>query len=214
MSDRPRSHYALRPLEKADLTLISRWFRNVDDLAAFDRTCRMPLNLAGTERSWERVVEGATDCERCWFAIESETEVVVGIVGLEAISPTNRDGVIATFLDSSLRGQGVGTRAAALMLDLAFRQLGLNRITSYYREDNNTSNQVLGQLGFQIEGRMRKAWFAQGKFFDMMVVGLLSDEWEARRTSLSSELGAETSVGMGEAGSSGWNWPLIDPNVK
>ncbi|WP_372571907.1 GNAT family N-acetyltransferase [Ruegeria jejuensis] len=213
MSDRPQGHYALRPLEKADLTLISRWFRNVDDLAAFDRTCRMPLNLTGTEHAWERAVEQTTECERCWFVIESEANVGVGIVGLEGISPTNRDGVIATFLDPSLRGQGVGTRAAALMLDLAFRQLGLNRITSYYREDNHTSHQVLGQLGFQIEGRMRKAWFAQGRFFDMLVVGLLKDEWDARRQPLSSELSAETSVGMGEVGSSGWTWPLIDPDA-
>lgn len=214
MSDHPKSHYALRPLEKADLTLISRWFRNVDDLAAFDRTCRTPLNIFGTERTWERAVETTAEGERCWFIVESVSGAAVGIVGLDAISFTNRDGIIATFLDPATRGQGVGTRAAALLLDLAFRQLGLNRITSYYREDNSTSHQVLGQLGFQQEGRMRNAWFAQGKFFDMVVVGLLKDEWEAHRLRLSAELPTGTSVSMGEAGSSGWVWPLVDPDAK
>ena len=65
---------------------------------------------------------------------------------------------------------------------------------------------------------MREAWFADGKFHDCIVVGVLREEWSARRESLHSELatsieillqapGAERETvmsrneGQGEAGS-------------
>ncbi|WP_281995091.1 GNAT family N-acetyltransferase [Ruegeria faecimaris] len=199
--------YVLRPLEKSDLETILPWFQNVEDLAKFERVSRIPLNLAQTEESWSDMFTGSAIGRRCWFVVENSAGKLVGMSGLEGISPINRDAVVAMFVDHSVRRHGVGIRATALVADFAFRQLGLNRLTSYYRADNVSSRDLVARLGCQIEGSMRQAWFADGQFHDMVVVGLLSSGWFENRNSLAKELGGETIVKLGNNASDCWCWP-------
>lgn len=206
MSDHPTRHFQLRPMEKADLETVAAWFRDVEDLAFFDRTSRIPLNLLQTEEIWGDAICASRDCGKCWFIIEADG-VSFGMVGLEAISHVNRDAVVPVFVDKSVRRQGVAVRAIALILDLAFRQLGLNRITSYYRADNHSSRDLISQIGCRIEGTMRQAWFADGAFHDMIVVGMLQQEWADRRKELARELGSDTVVTFGPHGPARWAWP-------
>ncbi|EEE36060.1 putative acetyltransferase [Rhodobacteraceae bacterium KLH11] len=192
-------------MEKADLGVIAHWFQDVHDLALFDRTTRIPMNLTQIEQSWSDVIGGAgNDHTRCWFIIENSDSDAVGMIGLEAISTVNRDAVVPVFVDKSIRRHGVAVRAVALMLDFAFRQLGLNRITSYYRADNHSSRDLISRVGCKIEGTMRQAWFAEGQYHDMVVVGMLQQDWAERRQALARELGPETVVRFD---SSNWSWP-------
>lgn len=207
MAETSQRQFRLRPLEKGDLANVQRWFQDVEDLALFDRTCRIPMNQAQTEHMWEDAVNENSDGKKCWFIIETKDDEARGVIGLDAISNINRDGVVALFIDKSIRGSGAGIRASALLLDFAFRQLGLNRVTSYCRADNQRSRDVLRALSFQDEGTMRRAWFADGQFHDILVVGLLQQEWAARRQSLAKELGSETAVCFGADCSIGWSWP-------
>ncbi|KIC41038.1 MAG: GNAT family N-acetyltransferase [Ruegeria sp.] len=207
MSDAPQRRFRLRPLEAADFETVSQWFQDVQDLALFDRALRVPLNRAQTEEIWKDAVGGMQNVGKCWFVIETDQAKPVGLAGLEAISNTNRDAVIPLFVDKSVRRCGVGIRAAALTLDFAFRQLGLHRITSYYREDNHSTRDLVGQLGCKVEGTMRQAWFADAKYHNMVVVGLLQQEWMVRREELIKELSPETTVAFGDATSGDWCWP-------
>ncbi|SDX23848.1 Protein N-acetyltransferase, RimJ/RimL family [Ruegeria halocynthiae] len=204
MPDTSPRLFKLRPLEKKDLESVTHWFQDLNDLALFDRALRIPPNQMQTEQIWEDVISSSRDCDKCWFVIESGSGDLVGMIGLEAISNINRDAVVPVFVDKSIRRQGVAVRAVALMLDFAFRQLGLNRITSYYRSDNHSSRDLISRVGCKIEGTMRQAWFADGQFHDMVVVGMLQQDWKVRRQVLEQELGPETVVGFD---ASGWSWP-------
>jgi len=211
MPDKPTNLFILRPLEKADLETVARWFHDVADLACFDRSSRVPLNLCATENTWGQSINFARENSKCWFAIVSETKEIIGIIGLEGFASPNRDAVLPLFIDKSVRRNGIGLRATALVMDFAFRQLGLHRVTSYYREDNVRTEELTQQIGFKIEGRMRQAWFAEGQNFDMIVVGLLRDEWETRRETLAQELGSKTTVAFCDTESPEWIWP---PNMS
>lgn len=199
--------FVLRPAEKSDLGVISHWFHDVADLACFDRTSRIPLNQTQTEQFWNDILSTPDDTKTCWFTLASEKGEALGLAGLDAISLVNRDAVLPLFIDKSIRRTGVGIRATALLLDFAFRQLGLNRVTSYYRVDNLGSETLLKRLGFQVEGTMRQAWFADGRFHDTHTVGVLQTEWLEQRQSLADELDAGTVVAFGSAASSEWSWP-------
>lgn len=207
MTDTPIRRFRLRPMEKADLETVALWFQDVEDLALFDRTTRVPLNQLRTEEIWKDAVCETEDCGKCWFVVETEEAQPVGLAGLEAISQINRDAVLPLFVDKSVRRLGVGIRAASLTLDFAFRQLGLHRITSYYREDNQSTRDLVSQLGCQVEGSMRQAWFADGRYHDMVVVGILRQEWMERRKDLARELAPETTVAFGDQPSATWSWP-------
>lgn len=207
MPDNTSNSYTLRPLEKPDLAAITQWFQDVGDLALFDRNSRVPYDMATCEKLWNMTDTPQDQDDKCWFTITSEAAGVAGIVGLEQISHVNRDAVIALFVDRAIRRQGLGIRASALVLDFGFRQLGLNRVTSYYRKDNAGSRDLTSQAGFEVEGTMRQAWFSDGKYHDMIVVGLLAENWNARRDALAHELGDETVIAFGDGTTSGSKWP-------
>ncbi|WP_051927540.1 GNAT family N-acetyltransferase [Ruegeria halocynthiae] len=194
-------------MEKADLEVVTPWFQDIEDLARFDRTSRVPLNLVQTEENWSDAFSASGSACKCWFVVESDSGQVLGLTGLEAISSINRDAVVAMFVDKSIRRLGVGIRATALMVDFAFRQLGLNRLTSYYRADNHNSRDLVAKLGCQIEGTMRQAWYSDGQFQDMVVVGVLRQDWMVRRLELAQELGRETKVIFGSSSCATWSWP-------
>ncbi|WP_420583721.1 GNAT family N-acetyltransferase [Ruegeria sp.] len=211
MPDKPNSVFRLRPLEKADFEVIAPWFQDIDDLARFERASRIPLNLTQTEENWSDAFGATPNSCKCWFVIEAESGQVLGLTGLEAISPINRDAVVAVFVEKSARRLGLAARATALILDFAFRQMGLNRLTSYYRADNHISRDLVARLGFKVEGTMRQAWFADCTFHDMVVVGVLKQDWQERRSELAKDLRQETVVTFGSDLSSNWSWPpLID----
>ncbi len=195
-------------MEKSDFETVAHWFQDLEDLSLFDRTLRMPLNQLQTEEIWSDAVSGFQNCGKCWFVIEDDAGQSVGVSGLEAISSINRDAVIPLFVDKSVRRSGVGIRAGALTLDFAFRQLGLHRITSYYRDDNLSTRDLVNRLGFKVEGTMRQAWFTDGRYHDMVVVGILQQEWMARRADLARDLSPDTCVTFGGAASDKWCWPL------
>ncbi|UWQ60552.1 GNAT family N-acetyltransferase [Leisingera caerulea] len=207
MPDRNSAGFQLRPLETEDLTTAACWLQNIADMACFDRSTRVPLSAPGLEQAWELFNDTKANASKCWFALTTESGELCGITGLESISAVNRDAVIAMFIEESRRRQGVGIRALALLLDFAFRQIGLNRVTSYYRADNTRSEQLTARAGFATEGRMRAAWFAEGRFFDMVTVGLLREEWDASRKTLAQELGGGPRVSFRGAEAAGWAWP-------
>ncbi len=44
---------------------------------------------------------------------------------------------------------------------------------------------------------MREAWFAKGRTFDAVVVGVLRDEWYANRSALQAELRCDQKIRFG-----------------
>ncbi len=200
-------NYFVRPLEKSDVVTITRWLEDLEDLSLFDRCARIPLNLEASEKVWADAFSSDVAAGKYWFAIEDGQSEPIGIVGLENVNHINGDAVLAVCISGQLRKKGIGIRTAALIMDVAFLQLGLNRLTSYYRADNDASRHLIERVGFQQEGCMRQAWFTNGRHVDMMTVGILRQEWMERKDTLARELDKKTVVKFGRHPSQAWTWP-------
>ena len=96
----------------------------------------------------------------------------------------------------------------ALMLDLAFYQLRLHRITTYVHANNTPSADLVKRLGFTDEGCLREGYFFDGEYGDVNIIGLLSKEWGTSRGPLSDTLDSKVDVAFGRDTGSGWIWPL------
>ena len=75
--------------------------------------------------------------------------------------------------------QGYGRDAMVLMLRHGFLNLGLNRI--YLRvvfETNPRAVHSYEKAGFVHEGRMRQAYYQDGKFIDDLLMSVLHSEWQ------------------------------------
>jgi RimJ/RimL family protein N-acetyltransferase len=77
-------------------------------------------------------------------------------------------------------GHGYGTEATALMVDHAFRSLGLHRVALSVFEFNERAIRAYRRCGFVIEGRAREAIWRDGRWWDEVSMSVLAPEWRAR----------------------------------
>lgn len=80
-------------------------------------------------------------------------------------------------------GRGYGTDAARGMLDLAFGELCLHRVSAAIGPDNAVSIAVVDKLGMKPEGRIRDHVFTHGAWRDSLLYAVLAAEWTPTSTS-------------------------------
>ncbi|PTS90406.1 MULTISPECIES: GNAT family N-acetyltransferase [unclassified Caulobacter] len=93
------------------------------------------------------------------------------------------------FLGSAeARGRGVGRAAQVLGLDRAFVELGLHKVFAEVMADNDAALKAQAASGFRREGYLRGHVLKNGAPRDVVLLGILADEWhelrEAARRSL------------------------------
>ncbi len=76
-------------------------------------------------------------------------------------------------------GKGYATEAARAMVQFAFDDLGVHRVSSWCIADNTASARVLEKAGLQLEGRLRENEYFKERWWDTLVYGLLASDWSA-----------------------------------
>ena len=93
-----------------------------------------------------------------------------------AICATSTGRTAALSCTSSSATTGFGRAAVELLLDHAFDTLGLTRVYLHVRADNAAARRVYVACGFLEEGRLRGHAFKAGRWEDVLVMGVRSDE--------------------------------------
>ncbi|MBS1868943.1 MAG: GNAT family N-acetyltransferase [Actinobacteria bacterium] len=102
----------------------------------------------------------------------------IGVVGLAELSIRDRRAVIGTWLGRRWWGSGANREVKALVAQLAFLHLGLERLGAYADVENGRSQTALERLGFRREGLLRR-WHRHGDLaHDVYVYSLLREEFE------------------------------------
>ena len=112
------------------------------------------------------------------FAIEHREAGVIGITGLSEVVRRDRRAVVGTWVGHAYWGSGVNFEAKALITALAFRRLGMHRLTAWANTRNGRSQAALERVGFRREGVLA-AWHRHGAVaHDVVVFGLVRAAWE------------------------------------
>ncbi len=171
---------ALRPPEREDLDAVQRWMNDPElwrpALDAF------PMNGDLAEEFFETTLTTEDDVKLVVCVDDSDEPV--GMVSLTAgqYGPTATDRArsmeLAFHLDPDFHGEGYGSEAAELVVEYGFADLNLNRIQAEAGAFNDASMGLLESLGFQREGSRRDAAYYRGDYYDMVLYGLLREEWD------------------------------------
>jgi ribosomal-protein-alanine N-acetyltransferase len=103
----------------------------------------------------------------------------VGVTGLSELSRRDRRATVGTWLGREHWGAGINSESKALIAALAFRRLGLERLTAYTSTSNPRSQTALGRAGFAREGLLRDFHRHPSGVHDVVVFGMLRDDWRA-----------------------------------
>lgn len=95
-----------------------------------------------------------------------------GMISVDKISysPWNKHvGTINYWMRKEYRGQGIMSKAIKLITKYAFRKYKFVRIQAYCKSINSASARVLQKAGYNLEGKLRKNIYKDGKYYDSLV---------------------------------------------
>ncbi|HEV8546308.1 MAG TPA: GNAT family protein [Candidatus Limnocylindrales bacterium] len=170
----------LRPAEREDLPLFVRWLsdaRTTQYLAL-----RSPLNQALEERWFDDLLDHHGR-DRWHFVIcRLEDGRPVGSLDLHALDLRNGNAGIGIVIgDPADTGRGYGSDALAALLDFGFTELRLERLWLDVYDFNERGRHIYERAGFVLEATLRHDLFRGGRFVDVHRMGILREEWSARR---------------------------------
>jgi len=97
------------------------------------------------------------------------------------VDPHHRRAELAISIgETDCWSRGYGTDAIMAVLRHAFEEMGLRRIDLYTDADNARGIRCYEKCSFVREGVMRQRRLRYGKPLDMVVMGVLREEWQRR----------------------------------
>ncbi|WP_422124594.1 GNAT family N-acetyltransferase [Planococcus sp. X10-3] len=108
---------------------------------------------------------------------ENGTDKLVGTINLfRILRGPLQSAIIGYAVDKNYNGKGYATEAIGLMVDYAFKELGLHRIEAGVMPHNTPSIRALEKAGFEREGIARKNVQINGKWQDHVVMAIINPE--------------------------------------
>jgi ribosomal-protein-serine acetyltransferase len=132
------------------------WVASADDVRAFIEECRASERNADGNGIW---VDGA----------------LAGTIGV-TVDRFNA-GDVGYWLGSAFEGRGLVTDSCRVLINHAFRVMGLHRVTIHAEPDNVRSCAVADRLGFTREAVLREACKVGDRYGDLAVYAMLEREW-------------------------------------
>jgi RimJ/RimL family protein N-acetyltransferase len=152
--------------------------------AEFMRMCGIepvrPVSAAMMKKKYEKLEkEIEEDKNKYYFTIRArEGDRLVGRALINRIEWPNGNGWIEFGIGAAEdRRKGYGTQAVQMLLRFAFAELNLFRVTARVPEYNEAAMAMLKKFGFVGEVRRRQALDRDGRRWDLLVFGLLHEEW-------------------------------------
>ena len=166
----------MRAFEPEDAELCHRWMNDPEVIRFM--SMRKPLSLP-QERQW--VEQERDPMKDLAVMIETLDGQPIGSCGLHGINPTDRcAGLGISIGEKEYWGQGYGTDAMLTLCGFGFTQMNLHRIFLHALAENTRAIRCYENCGFQHEGRLRDAAFKHGRYHDVLVMGILAEEYRGK----------------------------------
>ena len=158
---------------EGDAAAFEQWGRDSEFMRLIDTGIAHP--------SYARLLQDETSPADFEFRIRLlDSNKLIGFVGVHDIQWNNQTGVLGIGIGSpEHRSHGYGSEALNLMLQFAFEELNLHRVTLYSISYNERALKTYEKAGFTEEGRLRQAIYRDGVRYDQVYMGILRHEWES-----------------------------------
>ena len=165
----------LREISREDLPTINRWRRD-PVVAAGVGAPRRFIGLDVDVRWYEDYLGRRGSEVRCAVCL-ADSGQLVGMVSLTGVDQVHRSAEFHVMIgETEWQGRGVGTAAATAMVRHGFFDLNLHRIYVTVLRDNKSSIRMCEKAGFRLEGTIREAAFKDGRYHDLVLMGVLASE--------------------------------------
>ena len=171
------AHVYLRAVEPEDAERIHAWYAHADTARLMGE---FPRSLARRRADAETATR---EVGRDWYAFVIcllDDDAPVGRMDLFEIDRVNGSAGFGMAIgEHAQRGQGLGTDAVNVILDFCFGQLRLERVWLVTDEVNERAQHMYRKAGLVEEGRLRRAFYQDGRFQDDVRMAIIRSDWAA-----------------------------------
>jgi RimJ/RimL family protein N-acetyltransferase len=166
----------LRAITPADYPRLLEFVQEVEFELQSSARPPAPITLAAFTEFFDGVIR---DEDRIRFAIQADG-IVIGDCGLKHLNRIDGTAELGIGIgDRAYHGRGFGRETMTLLVDYAFRLANFRRIWLEVLADNERAIRCYGAVGFVVEGRQREHAWSDGRYVDVVQMGLLRSEWNA-----------------------------------
>jgi RimJ/RimL family protein N-acetyltransferase len=168
---------AMRPDD--DAVFLAEEHADVEAVRHLNYGITVPRSAASARAFTERFAEFGARDERLMFAIENLAGELVGAINVHSMEPRHGTFETGTRIYSAYRDRGYAFDAKLLVLRYAFHELRYQKYVIHCLATNQPMVRHAARLGCVQEGRLRRQIFTDGGYRDLLVFGLLREEFDA-----------------------------------
>lgn len=163
----------LSPRNSEDVEIFTMWLNDIGTSKYLGKNAKII-----TLDSEKKYLEQNSMPEATFVIVTLDNDKMIGSVSLEEINWIDRKATLGIFIgDKDYRSKGYGTEAIKLILDFGFNHLNLNNIKLDLLEFNERALKCYKKCGFKEYGRRRKANYFDGKYYDIISMDILKEEF-------------------------------------
>ncbi|WP_164215747.1 GNAT family protein [Virgibacillus sp. YIM 98842] len=165
-----------RKMEESDIEKYHSWRNDVDVM----KTTNPAIDLYSLEetRNFVETIILNSASSKSYIIEEREGNTAIGVTSLINIDTKNRNAeCIIDIGEKEYWGKGYGTEALKVLLAYAFLELNLHRVSLRVFSLNEKAIHIYHKLGFVEEGVMRQSLYRNGQWHDIILMGLLKEEY-------------------------------------
>ena len=171
----------LRALEPEDAATTVAW-RNDPQIRDQILSFRFPVSHVMETHFIERAISGEGTQQCVAGIVDLSDQALCGVIYLRDIDWISRNAAFGIMIGRrDKHRRGLGRRALKLMLQHAFDVLNLERVYLYVVEYNIAARKLYERSGFSYEGSLRKHIALGGERYELLVMGILRDEFSVWR---------------------------------
>jgi len=166
----------LRAVESSDVPVLWEWMQD-EELMRLRDYPMPPTSLEQARREFE---ESSDECgQRLHLAITTLDGELIGETTLRDIDQRNRGAIFTIAIGKRENwGHGYGSDATRCLMKYAFEQMNLHRIDLFVHATNERAIKAYEKCGFQHDGRIRQAHYMDGRYSDVLLMGLLYEDFK------------------------------------
>lgn len=157
----------LRQPVAADVPALHEVFSDAETMQYWSKP---PFTDPAQTMAFVTEVQGADPAQSVDFVVELNGRAI-GKAGFWRLPE------VGFILHRGFWGQGIATEALSALFDLAFGQLGLDKVIADVDPRNAGSLAVLGKLGFHETGRAEQTIEINGVWYDSIYLALPRSKW-------------------------------------
>ena len=163
----------LSPINPDDAEIYTKWVNDPEVTLTLGQH-KTIVSLNG-ERAY---LEQAAKQGYNFAIIRLEDDALIGGISFHEINHESRKTTFGIFIgEAENRGKGYGAEAIRLILDFGFNTLNLHNIGLTMHSDNEQGLACYKKVGFREYGRRSEATFKRGRYYDIICMEMLEDEF-------------------------------------